>query len=94
MSRIRMKSTLVAATLAAFVVTTAAQTPVVVPKNKYSPADDVKLGQEAAQQVEKELPVMRDDADQRLPEQHRTPARRVRSRPSSVIPSSATRSPA
>ena len=61
MSRIRTKSTLVAATLAAFVVTTAAQTPVVMPKNKYSPADDVKLGQEAAQQVEKELPVMRDD---------------------------------
>jgi predicted Zn-dependent protease len=61
MSRIRTKSTLVAATLAAFVVTTAAQTPVEMPKNKYSPADDVKLGQEAAQQVEKELPVMRDD---------------------------------
>jgi beta-barrel assembly-enhancing protease len=61
MSRARMKSTLVAATLAAFVETTAAQTPVVMPKNKYSPADDLKLGQEAAQQVEKELPVMRDD---------------------------------
>jgi hypothetical protein len=56
-----MKSTLVAAMVAAFVVTTAAQTPVVAPKNKYSPADDVKLGQEAAQQVEKELPVMRDE---------------------------------
>jgi hypothetical protein len=61
MSRTRTKPTLVAAILAAFVVTTAAQTPVVMPKNKYSPADDVKLGQEAAQQVEKELPVMRDD---------------------------------
>ena len=61
MSRARLKTTLVAATLATFVVTTAAQTPVVAPKNKYSPADDVKLGQEAAQQVEKELPVMRDE---------------------------------
>jgi hypothetical protein len=61
MSRAPMKSTLVAAMVAAFVVTTAAQTPVVAPKNKYSPADDVKLGQEAAQQVEKELPVMRDE---------------------------------
>jgi hypothetical protein len=61
MSRARMKTSLVAATLAVFVVTTAAQTPVVVPKNKYSPADDVKLGQEAAQQIEQEVPVMRDD---------------------------------
>ena len=61
MARVRIKSTIVTALLAASVVTAAAQTPVVVPKNKYSPADDVKLGQEAAQQVEKELPVMRDD---------------------------------
>jgi hypothetical protein len=38
-----------------------AQTPVTAPKNKYSPADDVKLGQEAAQQVQRELPVMRDE---------------------------------
>jgi Zn-dependent protease with chaperone function len=60
MSRTRMKSALVGASLVAFAVTTAAQTTVVMPKNKYSPADDVKLGQEAAQQVEKELPVMRD----------------------------------
>src|SRR6188474_2827416 len=61
MARGRVKSTLVAASLAAFVVTTAAQTPVVAPKNKYSPADDVKLGREAAQEVEKEMPVMRDE---------------------------------
>lgn len=61
MSRVSMKSTLVAASLMAFVVSTAAQTPVTAPKNKYSPADDVKLGQEAAQQVSQELPVMRDE---------------------------------
>jgi Zn-dependent protease with chaperone function len=61
MSRTHMKSSLVAASLAAFVVTTAAQTAIVAPKNKYSPADDVKLGQEAARQVEQELPVMRDE---------------------------------
>jgi len=60
MSRARIKSTLVAASLAVFAVTTLAQTPVKAPKNKYSPADDVKLGQQAAQQVEQELPVMRD----------------------------------
>jgi peptidase M48-like protein len=61
MSRARLKSTLVAASLAVFAVSAAAQTPVSAPKNKYSPADDVKLGQEAAQQVEKELPVMHDE---------------------------------
>jgi beta-barrel assembly-enhancing protease len=61
MSRAPIKYTLVAASLAAFVVTAAAQTQVVAPKNKYSPAEDVKLGKEAAQQVEKELPVMHDD---------------------------------
>jgi predicted Zn-dependent protease len=52
---------LIAVALSAFVVTTAAQTQVVAPKNRYSPAEDVKLGQEAAQEVEKELPVMRDE---------------------------------
>jgi Peptidase family M48 len=62
MSRVRCKSTLIAASLAVFVVTAAAQTPVTAPKNKYTPAEDVKVGQEAAQQVEKELPVMHDDA--------------------------------
>ena len=61
MSRVRMKSTLVAASLAVFVVSAAAQTKVTPPKNKYSPADDVKLGQEAAREVEKEVPVMRDE---------------------------------
>lgn len=61
MSRVRMQSTLVAASLALFVATAAAQTKVTAPKNKYSPADDVKLGQEAAREVEKEVPVMRDE---------------------------------
>src|SRR3954463_12358137 len=61
MSRARVKSTLVAASLVAFVATSAAQTKITAPKNKYSPADDVKLGQEAAQQVEKEMPVMHDN---------------------------------
>jgi Zn-dependent protease with chaperone function len=38
----------------------AAQTRIVAPKNKYSPADDVKLGQQAARQVEQQLPIMHD----------------------------------
>src|SRR5690349_15829647 len=61
MLQVQVKSALVAVGLAALVVTTAAQTPVTVPKNKYSPAEDVKLGREAAQEVERELPVMRDE---------------------------------
>ena len=60
-SRIRVKSTLVAAVLAVSVATTAAQSKITAPKNKYSPADDVQLGQEASQEVQKELPVMRDE---------------------------------
>jgi peptidase M48-like protein len=46
---------------AVLTVTLGAQTTVNAPKNKYSPADDLKLGQEAAQQVEREMPVMRDE---------------------------------
>ena len=38
-----------------------AQTKVTAPSNKYSPAEDVKLGREAAQEVERELPMLRDD---------------------------------
>src|SRR6516225_7047925 len=38
----------------------AAQTQIVAPKNKYTPADDVKLGQQAARQVEQQLPIMND----------------------------------
>jgi Zn-dependent protease with chaperone function len=60
MSRAGRQPTLIAALFTVFVVSTAAQTKIVAPKNKYAPADDVKLGQEAAQQVEKELPVMHD----------------------------------
>jgi hypothetical protein len=40
----------------------AAQTAIAPPNNSYSPADDVKLGQEAAGQAEQQLPIMRDDA--------------------------------
>ena len=59
-----MKRQLSAAVLVAFLTSIAlveGQTRVTAPKNKYSPADDVKLGQQAAQEVSKELPLMRDD---------------------------------
>jgi hypothetical protein len=38
----------------------AAQTVITAPKNKYTPAQDVQLGQEAAAQADKELPILRD----------------------------------
>ena len=45
-----------------FALLLAAQTTITPPDNKYSPADDVKLGLEAKTQAEKQLPIMRDDA--------------------------------
>src|SRR5215217_4107148 len=41
--------------------TSSAQTKITAPKNKYTPAQDVQLGREAAQQVEQQLPLLRDD---------------------------------
>jgi predicted Zn-dependent protease len=37
------------------------QTKITAPSNKYTPAQDVQLGREAAQEVERQLPVLRDD---------------------------------
>jgi beta-barrel assembly-enhancing protease len=39
-----------------------AQTKITPPKNSYTPAQDVELGREAAAEVRKQLPVLRDDA--------------------------------
>jgi beta-barrel assembly-enhancing protease len=68
MFRSRFQMVLVAASLTACATSAAetrttpdGQTVVTAPKNKYSPKDDVQLGREASQQVEKELPVMRDE---------------------------------
>jgi Zn-dependent protease with chaperone function len=38
-----------------------AQTRITPPKNKYTPAEDVELGQQAAKEVEQQLPLLRDD---------------------------------
>jgi hypothetical protein len=38
-----------------------AQTPIELDKNKYTPAQDVQIGQEAAQEVRRELPMLNDD---------------------------------
>jgi Zn-dependent protease with chaperone function len=40
---------------------TVAQTKIVAPKNRYTVAEDVKLGREAAAQARKELPMLNDD---------------------------------
>src|SRR5262245_20662434 len=60
MSAVRKRTGLIAAVIALIVSGAAAQTQIVAPKNKYSPADDVKLGRDAARQVEQQLPVMHD----------------------------------
>ena len=39
----------------------ATQTKVTAPKNKYSPAEDVKLGREAAAEVTKQMPILQDE---------------------------------
>ena len=58
----RYATLLTAATLTvALAMPAVAQTHIIAPSNKYSPADDVKLGQEAAAQARKELPLLRDE---------------------------------
>ena len=39
----------------------AAQTLITAPPNRYSPADDVKIGRDAEREIEKQLPVMHDE---------------------------------
>ena len=59
-----MKRQVSAAILATVVVSAsfvAAQTKITAPKNKYTPADDVKLGREAAAEVEKQMPMLNDE---------------------------------
>src|SRR5262245_9045180 len=46
---------------AALTASSAAQTRIVTPQNKYSLAQDVQLGQEAAAEARKELPLLNDE---------------------------------
>jgi Zn-dependent protease with chaperone function len=59
LSRHLLTGSIVAALSAAAVI---GQTKITAPSNKYTPAQDVELGREAAQQARQELPMMRDDA--------------------------------
>src|SRR5688572_28604276 len=47
--------------LTASVATASAQTQITPDKNKYTPAQDVQIGQEAAQEVRRELPLLNDN---------------------------------
>ena len=57
----RQASAAVLAAILASAALVTGQTKVTAPKNKYSPADDVKLGREAAAEVEKQMPMLNDD---------------------------------
>ena len=52
----------VAALIALLGVALSAQTTITAPKNKFSPKQDVEEGRKAAAEVEKQLPVLRDEA--------------------------------
>src|SRR5829696_8097722 len=59
----RMKRQICAATVAACLVTVTlviGQTKITAPKNKYTPAQDVQLGREAAAEVQKQVPLLND----------------------------------
>ncbi|MDQ3419512.1 MAG: hypothetical protein M3541_12155, partial [Acidobacteriota bacterium] len=57
----RQVSAAIVTTLLVSVSFVAAQTKITAPKNKYSPADDIKLGREAATEIEQQLPMLNDD---------------------------------
>ncbi|HZT60606.1 MAG TPA: M48 family metallopeptidase [Pyrinomonadaceae bacterium] len=58
----RASASLLAALMLLAPLAATAQTRIVAPKNKYSPQDDVRLGQQAARQVYQQMPILRDAA--------------------------------
>ncbi|MGH9943813.1 MAG: M48 family metalloprotease [Pyrinomonadaceae bacterium] len=56
----RLAAWLMAVAVFAMPLTALAQTQIKMPSNKYNVSDDVKLGQDAARQVEQQLPILRD----------------------------------
>jgi hypothetical protein len=55
-------ATLLTAAVFALTLGTTAQTKVSAPKNSYSPAQDVELGQQASAEVKKEMPLLNDES--------------------------------
>jgi beta-barrel assembly-enhancing protease len=61
--------TLAVALFCSSVLPAASQTAIAPPKNKFSPAQDVELGRQAAAEIEKEMPLLRDREVSRYVEQ-------------------------
>jgi Zn-dependent protease with chaperone function len=57
----KIASAFLALTIFVMPLATFGQTRIVTPKNKYKITDDIKLGQQAAQQAEQQYPILRDD---------------------------------
>jgi hypothetical protein len=55
-------ATLLSASILALTVGATAQTKITAPKNSYSPAQDVELGQQASAEVKKEMPLLNDSS--------------------------------
>jgi beta-barrel assembly-enhancing protease len=64
-----LRATALPAAVLLFSLSASAQTPVTPPDNKYKPADDVRIGREAAAQVRKELPMLNERAVNTMVEQ-------------------------
>jgi beta-barrel assembly-enhancing protease len=64
-----LRTTTIPVALLLFSLSVSAQTPVTPPDNKYKPADDVKIGREAAAEVRKELPMLKERAVNSMVEQ-------------------------
>ena len=62
--QLRTSTSLIAVALSVGILS--AQTRIIPPDNKYTPAQDVQLGQEAAAQVRKEYPLLNDATTERL----------------------------
>ena len=62
MKRRALASPAVAVIVLALVCIASAQTKITPPKNKFSPSDDVEQGRKAAAEVEKQMPILPDDA--------------------------------
>src|SRR6187549_3033625 len=57
--QLRNSTSLIAVALSVGILS--AQTRIIPPDNKYTPAQDVQLGREAASEAERQLPILRDD---------------------------------
>ena len=57
--QLRTSTSLIAVALSVGILS--AQTRIIPPDNKYTPAQDVQLGREAASEAERQLPILRDD---------------------------------